>query len=74
MFTKDFQLMLIFSSIAIIVLLGVYAIYCRQRAKSFVNTGRVTDIQIWATKSAVIWMVTFVLAFVMVAEFVLSEV
>lgn len=72
MFTHDFQLIVLFFSATVIVLLGVYAAYCRRRAKSYLRTGRLTDIQIWATKSTVMWIVTFVLAFVMAAQLMLS--
>jgi hypothetical protein len=72
MFTHDFQLIVIFFSTAVIVLLGGYAAYCSRRAKSYLRTGRLTDIQIWATKSTIMWIVTFVLAFVMAAQLMLS--
>jgi hypothetical protein len=72
MFTHSFQLTLIFFGISVIVLMAVYAIYCRRRANSFINTGRVTDIANWSIKSTITWIITFVLAFVMAAQFVLS--
>lgn len=72
MFTREFQLILIVFSVTVIVFLGVYAAYCRRKANSFVGTGRVTDIQEWATKSTIMWIVTFVLAFLATTQFVLS--
>jgi hypothetical protein len=72
MFTREFQLILIFFSITVIVLLGVYAAYCRRRANSFVGTGRITDIENWALKSTIMWIVTFMLALVMSIQFILS--
>jgi hypothetical protein len=72
MFTRDFQLIMIFFSAIVIVFLGVYAAYCRRRAKAFVNTGRLTDVEIWAMKSNIMWIATFVLAFAFAAQFVLN--
>nr|WP_067059499.1 hypothetical protein [Mucilaginibacter sp. L294] len=72
MFTHNFQLILIFFSIIAIVFLGVYAVYCRRRAKSFVGTGRLTDIESWAIKSTIMWIATFMLAFVMAIQFILG--
>lgn len=72
MFTHNFQLLLIFFSASVIIFLGVYAAYCRKRAKSFVNTGRLTDVQAWAIKSELMWIATFVLAFAMASGFILS--
>ncbi|WP_158223473.1 MULTISPECIES: hypothetical protein [unclassified Mucilaginibacter] len=28
-----------------------FAVYCRQRAKAFMGTGRITDIESWAMRS-----------------------
>jgi hypothetical protein len=72
MFTHDFQLVILFFSITVIIFLGVYAAYCRRRAKSFVNTGRLTDVENWAMKSTIVWIATFMLAFVMAIQFILS--
>jgi hypothetical protein len=72
MFSRDFQLIVVFFSATVIVILGAYAAYCRRRAKSYVNTGRLTDIHTWAIKSTIMWIVTFVLAFAMAAQLMLS--
>jgi hypothetical protein len=72
MFTRDFQLILILFSAVVIVLLGVYAAYCRKRAKASAGAGRLTDVEVWAMKANLIWITTFVLAFVFAAQFVLN--
>jgi len=72
MFTHNFQLIIIFFSIAVVIFLGVYGAYCHKRAKSFVGTGRLTDIENWAIKSTIMWIATYMLAFVMAIQFILG--
>lgn len=69
MLTHGFQLILIFSAATIVVLLAAYAVYCRNRARSFVNTGRLTDIEIWSMKATISWVATFILALAAITPF-----
>ena len=72
MFTQSFQLVLIFSAATIIIMLAVYATYCRKRARAFATTGRLTDVEIWAMKSTISWIATFVLTFASIVPFILD--
>ncbi|MFD0765591.1 hypothetical protein ACFQZI_12075 [Mucilaginibacter lutimaris] len=61
MFTQTFQLIVVFTTATVIVLLGAYAVYCHNRASAFAHTGRLTDVQTWAMKSTLSWIATIVL-------------
>ena len=72
MFTTTFQLFVIAACIVTILAIAGFAVFCRYRAKSFVNTGRMTDVQIWATRSDVSWVIAFI--FVIVISFTASNI
>ncbi|MCQ6958243.1 hypothetical protein [Mucilaginibacter aquariorum] len=65
MFTRTFQLVLIFSSFVILGLLVAYGWYCRNRSQSFIGSGRVTDIETWHMKATLSWIATFIMMFAM---------
>lgn len=72
MFTHSFKLILIFSTAAIVVLLAAYAVYCQSKARSFANTGRLTDVQDWSMRATLSWIATFVISFAAVTPFLLD--
>ncbi len=72
MFTQTFQLIIIFSTATIILLLAAYAVYCRNRAKAFAHTGRLTDVEIWSMKSTLSWIATFILVLGAVTSFIMQ--
>lgn len=69
MLTRTFQLFLIaLCAVAVLAIIG-FAVFCRYRAKSFVNTGRLTDVQIWATRSDVSWVLAVIFAVITAAAY-----
>ncbi|MFD0793519.1 hypothetical protein ACFQZX_07805 [Mucilaginibacter litoreus] len=64
--TKTFQTILLCSFIFIALSVMTYAMYCKYRSKSFLGSGRITDIQTWAIKANVSWAISVVLTVVVV--------
>ncbi|OJW13817.1 MAG: hypothetical protein C0154_11140 [Mucilaginibacter sp.] len=51
MLSTTFQVFLIVLGALIMFSTIAFAVYCRQRAKAFMGTGRITDIESWAMRS-----------------------
>ncbi|TSD67849.1 hypothetical protein FFF34_010810 [Inquilinus sp. KBS0705] len=62
MLSKDFQRLIIICYVVIFVLIIAFALYCRRRARSYVGTGRVTDIEAWQVKATISWIAAFCLS------------
>ncbi len=72
MFTSSFQLVLIFSTATIIVMLAIYAVYCHNRARASATKGRLTDVETWAMKSTISWIGTFFLTLAAIVPFMID--
>ncbi|RFZ90324.1 hypothetical protein D0C36_21240 [Mucilaginibacter conchicola] len=62
MFTRTFELFLIAASVVTVLAIAGFAVFCRYRAKSFAHTGRLTDVQIWATRADISWVIAVLFA------------
>jgi len=71
MITNNFQLILTFCASALVLMSACFAIYCRKKSKSFVHTGRVTDVVEWHTKSTLSWIFTFFILLAIIVPVIL---
>lgn len=61
MFTTTFEIFLIVACAVTVLAIAGFAVFCRNRAKSFAHTGRLTDVQTWATRSDISWVFAILL-------------
>ena len=62
MLTHDFQRLLICFFAIVFLALVAYGWYCRQKANSYIGTGRVAEIESYYYKATAVWIVTFCLS------------
>ena len=70
MITHTFQWILVFVFAIIFVMLISYGLYCKRKAKSYMGTGRVAEIEEWLIKATISWLATFGLTIALIVSII----
>ncbi len=70
MLTHTFEQFIIYATCFAFVLLISAGVYCMRRSKSYIGTGRLTEIETWYTRATLAWVCTFFLSVALVIKFI----
>ncbi|RFZ85924.1 hypothetical protein DYU05_10165 [Mucilaginibacter terrenus] len=70
MLSHDFQNLLLSAFLILIICIGAFGVYCYRRSKSYVGTGRVSDIERWAGSATLSWIISFCLSLFALVSFI----
>lgn len=69
MISATLQLFLMGFCVVVILSTMAFAMYCRQRSKAFIGTGRITDIEAWALRANLSWVFCAVITTILFAAY-----
>lgn len=70
MLTHTFEQFIICITCFAFIMLISLGIYCRLRSRSYIGTGRVSEMEAWYTREALAWLGTFCLSIALVIKFI----